>query len=931
MSPRASVHSDMEEDKYVEMDILSMLGDGSTEKIERAIAVCQYLDEEMPEEEQERVKTRDKLVTNLVELAKVTGSQDTLATTIELAKELYDLDATAGDDMLRSYRANNYAVALAYRYWLMGQPGDLHEAIRLSEEAVSASSQAASILARPRGTTLLDPGLEIHTLNTLAARLDERFQLTGSLHDVNRSIDVMELLIAAIPWEEWKPVRAEWLLNLAASLQRRYEQGESGFQSDIDRAVDLSEEAMRCSSDNIFLLQPALQTLANALGGRVRGVEQMADLDRAIGLFHEAREMTPEEDPECIEIGVNLAMRLFQKSDVTNVASESETCRDEAIEVATSTLNSSPDDHPARAHLHNLLGLFYYVKWSNSPLQPVAQEAQRHLWEALRSPNYPSLFHRVQAGRMMLHLCCSRGDWERAYEAAVIAVELIPKLSSRGICNSDKQRLLSAHDVVGFGADAAAAALNAGRDGYAALQLLEMGRGSLATSVAEMRPDLVALRREYPTLAQRFHSLRDELQARSPRQQLASNEFDALLNEIRNKSGFERFFEPPSKQDIHEAAGGGPIVLLNASKFRGVDAILIERHQVRVLSLRGVTLENLHDRSGDLKSPALLEWLWDVIAKPVLDELLIHRPLQQEFLSNPSLPRVWWIPTGILSRFPLHAAGVYSADLADSVMDRAVSSYSSSIKALANARRRASFIPQPNQIKPLLVAMPQTPGGSYLRYVNEEIQTVQAMLASKNFNSILLTSKAAQKDDVLRALETCQIFHFAGHGTENVSDPLRSALLLNDWKTNPMTVGSVLDVDLTESNPFLAYLAACETGQVTTSRFYDESIHLVSAYQLAGFRHVIGTLWSVDDHVGVLMAAATYESLLEDITDDSVSRSLHKAARRLRDELRRGNRGEEATDKRDLIISSASDNGSASGADSDNDDTRWIPFVHFGL
>ncbi|KAH7018876.1 CHAT domain-containing protein [Ilyonectria destructans] len=923
MSTPTSIHSNMADGRYVELDIATMLGDGSAESIESAIAWCQFFDEEMPEEEQERVKTRDKLVTNLVGLAKVTGSQDTLATTIDLAKELYELDATAGDDMLRSYRANNYAVALAHRYWLTGQPDDLHESTRLSEKAVSASSQAASILNMPRGTILRDPGLEVHTLNTLAARLDERFQLTGSLHDLNSSIEMMELLVAAIPWEEWKPVRAEWLLNLAASLQRRYEQDESGSRRDLHRAVELSEEALESAGENVFLLQQAKCTLANALGGRAREMDQMADLDEAIRLFHEAREVTPEEDPDGIEIGVNLAMRLFQKSEITDVASDSQRCRDEAMEVAASTLNSSPDDHPARAHLHNLLGLCYYARYSHSysqlAAQEAAQEALKHLGEALHSPHYPSLFRRVQAGRMMLHLYCSMAEWKKAYETAVIAVELIPKLSSRAIRNSDKQRLLSAHDVVGFGADAAAAALNAGLDGYTSLRLLEMGRGSLAASVAEMRPDLVSLRRDHPALAQNFHSLRDHLQAQSPRQQSDSESFDALLKEIRNKPGFERFLEPPSEQDVRDAAQDGPIIMLNASEFRDADAILIEGRQIRVLSLRGVTLERLHHWSRDLMSPALLKWLWEFIARPVLDELEIHLPSQKESMST-RLPRIWWIPTGILSRFPLHAAGVYSAGFADSVMDRAVSSYSTSIKAL-NSRRRASFVPQSAQSKSLLVEMPLTPGCSQLRYVTEEIQTLQAMLMSKGFNNILLASKAAQKKDVLQALESCHIFHFAGHGTENVSDPLRSALLLNDWETDPMTVDSVLNVNLSEGNPFLAYLAACKTGQVTASRFYDESIHLIGAYQLTGFRHVIGTLWSVDDQGSVLMAMGTYESLLEDMTDDSVSRSLHNAARRLRDDSRRSKEGEEATDVRNAIIIS----------EAESTDTRWIPFVHFGL
>lgn len=87
---------------------------------------------------------------------------------------------------------------------------------------------------------------------------------------------------------------------------------------------------------------------------------------------------------------------------------------------------------------------------------------------------------------------------------------------------------------------------------------------------------------------------------------------------------------------------------------------------------------------------------------------------------------------------------------------------------------------------------------------------------------------------------------------ENASDPLRSRLLLHDDATEPMSVESLLEVNLSEESPFLAFLAACKTGNVTTSRFQDESIHLVAAYQLAGFRHVIGSLWSVEDQASIM-------------------------------------------------------------------------------
>ncbi|RMJ10438.1 hypothetical protein CDV36_009943 [Fusarium kuroshium] len=902
--------TDME---YREEDLGAYLGQGSPEEIESAIALCELCDEE----EQGGGQARDMLVVALFDLFEKGSSRRHLDCAIDLAKELYELGITTGHEDRRTRRASNYAKALGHRYWLDGDPEDLHESIRLSEEAVDASPHARFILDRPMGTILHNPSIEIQALNTLAARLEERFQLAGSLSDLNRSIDIRERLIAAVPWEEWKDSWVEWILNLAASLQRRYEQAEGDSRSDIDRAVNLSEEALRYLSQTPLSTTPALCTLAHALGGRAGVTQQVDDLDRAIQLLREAQRNTPANHANSLEIGVNLAMRLFQRYDMSD--SETTADLDEAMGVAESTLDETPDGHPIQAHLQNFLGLFSYASFRRSSSESVADEALHHFRQALSSPHYPSVFYRVQAGRMMLRICCDTARWQEAYEASLTAIELIPKLSSRAIQISDKQRVLSADDVVGFGADAAAAALQSDQNGYTALRLLEMSRQSLAASVAELRVDLVALRTTYPALAEQMDSLRDELQNDSPRQHAANGEFDTLLEEIRQKPGFEHFLKSPSDEEIHEVAQD-PLIVLTVSAYRGVDAILVERDEVHVLNLEGVTLEAVQKRSRDLQKPSLLRWLWDSIAKPVLDELRLTR-----LSPDGHLPRIWWIPTGILSGFPFHAAGYHSNGLADSVIDLAVSSYSSSVKALVDSRRRSSSIPRLEDSKALLVAISNAPNISPLGGAVKEVQEVEALFESKGFDRERLSNGKANKKKVLEGLKTCQIFHFAGHGVENMSDPLRSALLLDDWETDPLTVGSILEVNLSGGTPFLAYLSACETGQVSESKFRDESVHLIGAYQLAGFRHVIGTLWAVDDHDSVMMATATYENMLEDITDESVSRSLHKAARMLRNDPRRPKVEAGQTDGRKITLVDSSKD------ESGKDRTSWIPFVHFGM
>jgi CHAT domain-containing protein len=61
-----------------------------------------------------------------------------------------------------------------------------------------------------------------------------------------------------------------------------------------------------------------------------------------------------------------------------------------------------------------------------------------------------------------------------------------------------------------------------------------------------------------------------------------------------------------------------------------------------------------------------------------------------------------------------------------------------------------------------------------------------------------------------------------------------------------------------------------------------EGVHLISACQQAGFRHVIGTLWEVNDETCVDMARIVYEVMGHGgMTDESVCRGLHNATKEL--------------------------------------------------
>ena len=83
----------------------------------------------------------------------------------------------------------------------------------------------------------------------------------------------------------------------------------------------------------------------------------------------------------------------------------------------------------------------------------------------------------------------------------------------------------------------------------------------------------------------------------------------------------------------------------------------------------------------------------------------------------------------------------------------------------------------------------------------------------------------------------------------------------------------------------LAYLSACRTARNDSVDLIDEGIHLTSAFQLAGFPHVIGTLWPIFDATAVRVAKDFYtrlESAPGMLDVNSSAQALHDSIQDLR-------------------------------------------------
>ncbi|KAF3157632.1 hypothetical protein TWF569_000197 [Orbilia oligospora] len=318
--------------------------------------------------------------------------------------------------------------------------------------------------------------------------------------------------------------------------------------------------------------------------------------------------------------------------------------------------------------------------------------------------------------------------------------------------------------------------------------------------------------------------------------------FSDLIATIRAQPGFDNFLLPLTETELKDAACFGPIVTINISPYR-CDAFIVEHHRIQVLKLTGLKLKDVQEHAQNPRSSSpvaivsTLEWLWDVVCSPILDALDFKNPV-----SDNNWPHIWWVPTGLLGQFPLHAAGYHEQNSTNTVLDRVMSSYALSVKALMHGRQHHVLSSAGSGIdQALLVAMKETPD-----------------LSS---NRIL------------------------------------------PFQENP---------------PFLGYLSACLTDTNEAEKLAAERVHLISAFQLAGFQHVIGTLWEVSNKYCVEVARIFYETLRsKGMTDQAVCRKLHKAMRVLRDGIieKKGTTG-----KLKLL-----------GVEEYMQKFFWVPYIHVGV
>lgn len=798
-----------------------------------------------------------------------------------------------------------------------------------------------------------------HAVSFLLGHLQlQKSSAASTIGDLEKPMAILQGVLGKLPVRS--QIRPAVLSNLAGCYLRRYESVLS--MADLESAIALSRQGIRddaCSQDVL-----SREQFAQNLGvGYLYKYQRSKDLDHlniSIQYLEGAiAEPTGRENQRFFTLG-SLAGAYASRFDMM----KSQQDLDRAIQAYQGILRGAEVDHSARINAFRGLADAYFKRYSYTNDPKDLEKCSRHARQALERisqdyPLRPNLINtlrrcfaepsavatisdsmitgwleeslgqgnarvrdRINSGESLYQKYAYEGAWGKAYAVAVQVVALVPLLVPKFLESSDKQTsLLGLHGVA---SDAAAISLQAHKTPYEAVRLLELGRGSIHTSLSALRVDLSDLQVEHPQLAATYSKLQGHLDTvvlshdgsptsfatpyNSPDTRYnASQEFEQLLAEIRQLPNFERFLVAPSETDMREVAKAlGPIVMINASEYR-CDALIIEGSGVRSLRLPRLYLGAITSFARKLEATRInlevLEWLWKSIVKPVLAILGFHQQPSQA-----SWPRICWIPTGALTGFPLHAAGLHLEDESSVLLNRAISSYSHSIRALVEGHQSRLKSPVRTPKSAAFVGVQKN-----LAYVNEEIKSVKRICNSMGLQ-ILEVELQAPRAKITDILKECDIFHFAGHGRTDRLDPLSSAVIIGG-ADGSLTVDHLFKANLRQQTPLLAYLSACSTGRIDHEGLADEGLHLMAGFQLAGFRNVIGTLWMVADDSCVEIATDTYKWIKDHgMSETSIAEGLHHACKGLRSQW----------------LQHHSQHRSRAVVDADDDDEgqlHWVPYI----
>ncbi|KAH7186862.1 CHAT domain-containing protein [Fusarium oxysporum] len=868
---------------------------GDIKNLEDAIKFAQKAVDLTPHDHPNLATRLNNLARQLSKKYDRLGHTEDLESAVNLAQEAVHVTPDNDHQKLAAF-LNSLSDALGKRYRAFGEIEDLNKAINLAERAVDLASS---------------DNADRYCLNNLSSLLLERHTHLGHTEDLEEAIAIIKTAINRTPQDH--PDLPIPLSTFSCLLSQRFDR--LGEFENMDAAIKLAQRAVDLTPAGHVDKPAYLTRLATLLTGRYEDEHR----DNATSSIREALINTPKDHPHRADRLTTGSILWRDLYDILDRASDLK----QAIKYAQEAVDLTPMYHTERAARMILLGKHLLCRYMRDNMSK-DWDAARYLFMGAADSTAARAHDRMSAARLAIEMLVYEDDLPTANSVVEEALKLLPTLCSRYLSWQDQQHRIS--QAAGLAAEACSLALRT-NDANRALELLEHGRGLIIGHLIDGRGDLSELRKVAPKKADEFErlwynvvrptraNLTPEIQQQRLRERVAAEQaLEDCLNDIRKISELpdhEQFLLPPSLAYLQNCIGEGTAIVVNVTSISS-DALIVDTSGVHHLPLPEVNASEMDDyrkwnlargatRDGKVVAQLLhekkfrgfLEQLWFGCVRVVLEYLGFDEPKDSE------LPRVWWVGTGLASSVPFHAAGIHSPGSIANTISRVISSYTPTIKALGHARARTP--PGSDMQSVLLVTMPETPGLRNLPGVTDEEADIMDVLKRSHFEILLRqpnahtvleaqrntgTAQCAYGDTdtldvvkkprfamplkqpsanrVLEALRYFTIAHFACHGSSDLGDPSNSFLALqgSDKRVpDKLNVQTISDANL--ENAWLAYLSACSTAEVKASNLADESLHLASSFQVAGFRHVIASMWPADDNICAQVATRFYSELLE--------------------------------------------------------------------
>jgi tetratricopeptide (TPR) repeat protein len=814
-------------------------------------------------------------------------------TKISLEDSLLSPDAKAD-------RISNLGNMVAMQWQISRSDKDL-------EKAITYFNQALNIL-RPEHPQ------KRHVLAQMGAVLDDAYQVNHRLQYLDAAIETSRNAsnLKAIT------ARSELLVlsNLGTQLQRRYQRVHN--LKNLEESIRLFAKAVEMAPPRSSPRTSLLESLSNAYQSRYDKLHDPHDLRTSLTLIEDAYNNSPISFSPTSWL--NAADKYLALYRVSTNARDLKSVQ-ERVQNAVSSPNVS--NSPNQWMVYGQAGNIYYDLYGlNGAQESLDLSIAYYLacWESEAAVP----IKRIKAVRRAAKLFCKAGQFREAWSLLREAVALIPVACPQILDREDQQFVISqlsglSADACSAGLAAGVHALDAleilerGRGiitasvHRAVAELMDLKaqspvlyqefedlRMKINTNSIERGSDFDEDQEskstdEFAKLKALYEINRSSNEVTSSDREKYLKELEQVIRKIRHEvPGLENFLQPMEKSRIQGLAKDGAIVVLVASSIR-TDAIILTETGIQVLPLplsdpTGITLEKAAGQMARLcveEEPrplfkrnsilmGLLAWLWRSVCGPVCQALHFegqHHP-------NGLPPRIWWIPTGLFAWLPLHAAGRYVDDCSDTVLRRAVSTYITNFRMLDFVRSQDWSFGK-SELSGMLITMPtsktaderiETKDELFVRTASEEATEIVREGSKIQWHREEFEKPSAKK--VLDELPKYNLVHVCSHGISDPIDPGKSHLVLWKHVTTPdsdirnmdrLTVSAISRAQTKKA--VLVYLSACSTADVRAPALLDEGLHIGNAFQLAGFPHVIATLWPASDLTCPLVARWFYHFL----------------------------------------------------------------------